>query len=199
MEFRLLLYRGRSFFSRDDVADVGDAQDAHSTMTSDGHLGRRRHPNGVRAYQPQEADLGRGLEGGTGDEGVDTFAEGESQSPGNAMRQLSQLGIISLGHIGEARAQSRIVGAVQGIVTGHTWQAEVISDEHEITRLEAGVEAAGCVCDDEDSGAQGTQDPHRERDLLHRVALVEMDSPVHHSDGSSRQAGNNQLARMPLH
>ena len=73
----------------------------------------------------------------------------------------------------------------------------MIADEHELTDLHVGAEAAGRVGEEEDLDARGAHGAHHrlERDGI--VGLVEMLASAQHDHRHTAELADDQLARVP--
>src|SRR5690606_14107426 len=83
-----------------DVGDGGDAQYADTGMARDDDGRYCRHADGVRAQRAQHPQLGRRLEAGPADEGIDAFPQRDVLVGGYRRRECAQVGVIGEGHIG---------------------------------------------------------------------------------------------------
>ncbi len=114
-------------------------------------------------------------------------------------RQGPQLSIIGRGHIGETRPDCLVVWPTQGIVTSHAGEIQVVADEHQVAGLVVGVQPAGGIGDDDRADAQRRHHADRQRDPVHRIALVEVGSSLQHEDGLSFQRADDQTTGMTGH
>jgi hypothetical protein len=73
----------------------------------------------------------------------------------------------------------------------------VIFDGHDVAHVKGRVDAAGRVGDDERLHAQAAHHAHGERHLLHGVAFVEVEAPLHGADGDASQLADHQAACVP--
>ena len=102
---------------------------AASTSGHDGHADE------VGAERAQHADLGRSLEGGAEPGGVHALAEVEAEPAGSLPRRSAQLGVVRVRHVRKARPEALVVRAHERRLP---LEVDVVGDEHELSRLEAG-------------------------------------------------------------
>src|SRR3954453_18985711 len=76
---RLLVRELLAAHALGEVRDRRDRGDAQPGVTGEDHLGNRRHPDRVRPQRAERADLGRGLEGGSGGGEIDALGEVDPQ------------------------------------------------------------------------------------------------------------------------
>jgi hypothetical protein len=78
----------------------------------------------------------------------------------------------------------------------HTYQAEVILDDHDISHLEVGVQATGSVRDDQKLDTHQAHHTDRKSDLVHRVALIVVESAAHANALNATNSSEHQLTSV---
>ena len=73
----------------------------------------------------------------------------------------------------------------------------MVGDHHQRPRPEAGVHAAGRICQDDDPGAQASEEEHRLDNEPGIVALVEVEPALEHDDRRSREIAEEQATDVP--
>ena len=74
----------------------------------------------------------------------------------------------------------------------------MVGDDHQVARAERGVDAARGVRYEQEADAQLLHDTDREGHLLHRVALIIVEPPLHGHDAAAFDLAENQPSAMPL-
>src|SRR3954447_14480506 len=98
-----------------EVGDRRDRDDAQPGVTSEDHLGNRRHPDRVRAKCAERADLRGGLEGRSGGGQIDALGEVDVQLVCGAVQEFPELRVIGVAHAQKARAELVVVGTGEWI------------------------------------------------------------------------------------
>lgn len=160
------------------------------------HFGDGRHARAIAAQTAQHRVFGRGFEIRAGHGRINAFPGADVVLPRDVQRPGAQTGVVRLRQIGEARAEAFVVGAAQRVVGQ---QVDVVAHDHEVAGTQVGIHAAGGIGDDEPFDAEPFQHPDRERDLLHRPALVPVKTAGHDHNRMPAEPAENQLARMALH
>ena len=70
----------------------------------------------------------------------------------------------------------------------------MVLDHHQVALGELRIHAAAGVADDEDVAAQRLHDAHRQRDLLERIAFVEVKSSFHGDDALAGEPSADEPA-----
>ena len=70
----------------------------------------------------------------------------------------------------------------------------MVLNEHQVTHLEAGVDAAGGIGHDQGRHTQLLHHPHGENDVGQCVTLIEMEAALHADDGLAAKAARHELA-----
>src|SRR5438093_285228 len=169
-----------------------DREDAHRRMPRDEHLGHRAHADGIRAPAPEHAQLRRRLEVRTGDGHVHALA----QILVDLMREPAELLGVGADHIRETRTERVVVRAAEW-VAGH--EVDVVADDHEVAGFVRRIQSPARVRKDDRLDPPRLEDAHRERDLLHVVALVVVQASLHDRDGLALEPADDELARVTQH
>src|ERR1700722_18766700 len=82
----------------------------------------------------------------------------------------------SLCHVGEAYAETVVVGADQRI---RSLKIDVGANQHQRALRVAEIDSSGGICENHGANAHAAEHADRKRDLLRGVALVEMDASLH--------------------
>ena len=106
---------------------------------------------------------------------------------------LAQRRRVRLRHIEEARKERRFIGCGKRV---SAQQVDVVFDEHEVTHAKVDVDAAGCVRDHELVRAERMHQDDGKRNLLGRVSLVGVQSPLHADDRSLSQRSDDETTCM---
>ena len=115
--------------------------------------------------------------------------------PGDLQRQRAEPGIVRRRHVGESRLARRH-RTDQRIPGG---QVQVVGDQHQRARLEAGPDAARGVGGHEDRHAQGGEDPRRQRRDVRRMPFVQVKAPALGHHRLSSQGPDHQFPAVALH
>ena len=75
----------------------------------------------------------------------------------------------------------------------------MVSQHHQVAHLEMRVTATAGVRYEQRLYTQFTEHPDRERHLLQRISLVEVETPLHGNHLLFAQLANNQLALVTFH
>ena len=113
---------------------------------------------------------------------------------GNLVCLLDESVVVSLVHIREART-GREVLAAQRVFRE---EVDVVGDNHQVADLELRVHAARSVAYEEGLYAQFVHHADRERNVLHRVALVVVEASLHRHDVLAAELAEDELARVAL-
>jgi hypothetical protein len=74
----------------------------------------------------------------------------------------------------------------------------MIGDHHQVADIEPRVHATCCILYEEGLDAQVIHHAYGEGDLLHRVALIEVEASLHGKDIHTAQLTEDELAAMSL-
>ena len=72
----------------------------------------------------------------------------------------------------------------------------MVGDDHQVANLEGGIHATCGIRYKEGLDAQFVHDANRERDFLHRVALVIVEAALHGHNVYAAQFAEDELARV---
>ena len=162
-------------------------------MNGDDHFGDGAHPDDIGTHAAQHAVLGAGLQVRAGDGDEDSLVSGDSQFERGLQRDCTEFAGVRLAHVRKSRAERVVVDASQRIVTH---EIDVVVDNDDVGQTEVRIHSASRVGHDERVGSEGLYHAHRKRDLLHRVAFIEMEAAFHRDDGHAAQLAADQLSRV---
>ena len=111
------------------------------------------------------------------------------------MQQTDQFLVINRADIREAHAQPVVIGADQG---RRDEGCILICDAHQRSGVEAGVESARRIGQNDRLDAHERHDADRQHDFLHRITLVKVDAAVHQDHGHGTDIAENVLALVSL-
>ena len=157
-------------------------------------LGNGAHADSVATEHAEHAILGRCLEGRALNTNVGAVHDADVLFLCNLVGQCNKLQVVRLMHVGEARSGGEVLAAQR--VLGE--EVDVVGDNHQLANLELGVHAAGGIADEERLDAQLIHHANGERHLLHRVALVEVETTLHGHDVLAAQTSEDELAGVAL-
>ena len=176
------------------VGDDRDAEGAYAAVVGHDDLRDGRHAYGVAAQRAVHPILCGRLEGWPLHTDVDTVLHLDAFLLGDLVSQCHESEVIGLVHIRESWSRGEVLSAQR--VLGE--EVDVVGDDHQVANLELRVHASGGVADEQRLDAQFVHHPHGEGDLLHRVALVVVESPLHGHDVHASQFAEDQFAGMAL-
>ena len=125
---------------------------------------------------------------------IDTLAQGNAFIMGNLTRFGHESGGIGMGHVEKSWAVVDIFAA-QRIFRKHI---DMVGDHHNVSDMEVGIGSAGSVADKEGLDAQLAEDADGVGDLLHGVALVVVEAPLHGYDVFASKRADEQAPSMSL-
>ena len=109
------------------------------------------------------------------------------------LRRRAQLRVVRVGHVGEAGPEALVVRADEGRLR---LEVEMVGDEHQLARLEAVVDSADSVREDERADAEQAEHADAEDDLGGRDALVEVGAATHDGDRNAAEGAEDEPARV---
>ena len=180
-----------------ETAEIGDDRDtegADATMVGHNHFGHSGHADGIATHDPIHLIFRRGLEGRTLYAHIHAMLNRDALLAGDIEGQLDQQRIISAVHVGKARTRGEVLTTKR--MLGE--EINVIGDDHQIADIELRVHAASGIRHKESLDAQFVHDTHGEGYLLHRVALVVMEAPLHGQNIHATQFAEDQFSAMSL-
>ena len=160
-------------------------------MSGHDDLGGGGHAHGVPAQGADGANLRRGLVLGAIAVEVDALPQGDVPLPGRLAGQVQQTAGIQVGGVGKADAEPGQILPPEGGLGEHL---DLVSDEHQVARLPAGVDTAGGVGDNEGVAAQQAQHPDGVGHRLVGVALIVVHPALHDGHPLSLQLPKHQAA-----
>ena len=165
-----------------------------TAMMGHDDLRNGRHAYGITAKGAVHPIFGWSLKCGTLHTDIHTLLHLDALFPGNLVGLIDQQGIVGLVHVGKTRTGGEVLSAQR--MLGE--EVDMVGDDHQVADLELRVHAAGSIGDEERLDAQLVHDTHREGDLLHRVALIEVEAALHGHDVHPAELSEDELAAMSL-
>ena len=153
------------------------------------------HAYSIAAKDPVHLILGRCLEGGSLYADIYTVGDAYLLLPGYGGGLLDEVHVIGLVHVGEARPCGEVLSAQRMLGK----EVDVVGDDHQVTYLEGGVHASGSIANEEGLYAQFVHDAHGEGHLLHGVAFVIVEAPLHGHDVHAAELAEDELAGVPFY
>ena len=153
-----------------------------------------RHTHGISTEEVVHLILGRSLEGGTLNADIHPVGDTDTLLLGDVGSQLDELAVIGLVHIGEAGTRGEILATERMLRE----EIDMVGDNHQVADLERRVHAPCRIRHEECLDAQFIHHPDREGHLLHRVALIEVETPLHRHDVDTPQLAENEFSAMSL-
>ena len=108
---------------------------------------------------------------------------------------VNQFLVIHIRHAWETRAVRHVRSPER--VAAH--KVDMVSQHHQVAYLEMRVAATAGVRYEQRLYTQFAEHPDRERHLLQRISLVEVETPLHGNHHLLAQLANNQLALVTFH
>ncbi len=180
-----------------EASQVGNHRDTEgldAAMVCHNHLGYGTHAHGVATQGVIHAVLGRCLEGRTLHTHIHTMLHGDVELVGNHVGLGDEVVVIGLVHIREARTRGEVLTAQRVLRE----EVDMVGDDHQVADLELRVHAACRIRYIECRNAQLVHHAHREGDLLHGVALIEVEASLHGENLHAAQLAEDEFAAMPL-
>ena len=158
-------------------------------MVSYDDLRNGRHTYCVATQQTIHLVFCGSLEGWSLYTHIDTIGDANLLLLGNVRSLLDQAEIIRLVHIRETRTCGEIL-TTQRVL----WEeVDMVGDNHQVANLEGRVHAASSIRYEERLDAQFVHHTDGECNLLHRVALVEVETSLHSQDVYTSQFAEDEL------
>ena len=178
-----------------EAAKVGD--DAHAkgfdaTVVCHYHLGHGAHADGIAADSTEHTVFGWRLKRGTLYAYVDTMQKPNAFFLGYGIGLGYQRMVVRLMHVGETRTRGHVL-STQGMLGK---EVDMVGDQHQVANLHLGVHASGGVTHKKGLDAQFVHYTHGKGHLLHGVAFIVVETPLHGKDVHAAQLAENQLAGM---
>ena len=162
-------------------------------MGGDDGLGHGGHTDRVGAEHARGADLGGRFKLRAGEIHIDTLAQRNVVRRCRFMGEGAQTRGVDGGHIGKAGAELLKVGAAEGT---EVEELDVIGEEHQLTHVPVGVDAAGGVGDEERLCAEQAHDAYGVSRLGHGVALVAVHPALHDRDAPAAERAEHEAPLM---
>lgn len=162
-------------------------------MGGDDGLGHGGHTDRVGTEHARGADLGGRFKLRAGEIHINALTQRNVVRLCRFMGEGAQTRGVNGGHIGEAGAELLKVGAAEGT---EVEELDVIGEEHQLTHVPVGVDAACGVGDEERLCAEQAHDAHGVSRLGHGVALVAVHPALHDRDAPAAEPVPN--TKRPL-
>ena len=179
--------------ARRQIADTGNAADAHSHVIGRDGFHHRGHAHRVHAKLMQQADLRRRFKGRSGELGIHALLQADVLLCSRFLNQVSQLQVIHVGHIRKTHAQLVDVRADQRI--GRP-QGNMVGQQHKIPCMEGRIDAAGRIGQKQDLRPHHLHQPGRKHHVGNRVALIIMHPSLHADHRDLSHIAENELSGM---
>ena len=172
-----------------------DAKGTDTTMVGYDDLWDGTHANGVATQDAIHLILGRRLEGWSLHTHINTILQTDLLFASYLTGQFDESWVVGFVHIGEARTRGEIL-ATQRML----WEeVDMIGDNHQVANLEARIHAASSVADEERFDAQLVHHTNREGDLLHRIALVVVETALHSHDVNTSEFSEDEFSTVAFY
>ena len=161
-------------------------------MACDDDFGHGAHTDSVTTRARPEGVLGRSFIRGTREANVHTFVDVYAELLSDGLRLRDEFAVIGARHIREAWAEHLDVGADERV--GEI--VDVVADDHQITYAEGLVDTTCGVGDEEVLDTEELHHADGEGDLLHGVAFVVVEAPLHAQHGHAREGTSDEIPLM---
>ena len=171
-------------------------------MLGDNDLGDSAHTNSISASSNKESTFSSRFKCGTANENICTFMNVSSNPKGiTSLENLgSEFNVIAITQRQKSRTKSLIIRALEGVQTSKARHINVIIENHDVSNLEALVQATSSVSGNEVRNSEDCEDSDRENSVFDIVALVRVQSANHANnwDLVVTNVANNELTCMTL-
>ena len=100
------------------------------------------------------------------------------------LRQIAQILVIYIGHVGETCAEFIQVGADERVFAG---EVDMIGNKHQVSGVKACVDSAGSIGENEHFYTDSGHYAHRQCDVFGIIALIAMKAAAHHHDALAKK------------
>ena len=178
-----------------EVSDNRYSEHTYTAMTGYDDLRNRAHADSVATDDMIETVLVRCLECWALYTDVHAMLHLDAPLLCYGVGKLNQLMVVSLMHVREPRT-GRVVLAVQRVL----WeQVDVVVDNHQVANLERLIHAARRIADEQRLYAELIHHTYRERNLLHGVAFVVVETAVHGENVLAAELSEDKLSGVSLY
>jgi len=172
-----------------------DAKGTDTTMVGYDDLWDGTHANGVATQDAIHLILGRRLEGWSLHTHINTILQTDLLFASYLTGQFDESWVVGFVHIGEARTRGEIL-ATQRML----WEeVDMIGDNHQVANLETRIHATSGIADKERLDAQLVHHTNREGDLLHRIALVVVETALHSHNVHSAKLAEDEFSTVAFY
>ena len=147
-------------------------------MPRDNRLRHGGHADRVRAKDARHADFGGRFVRRAVHPHIHALLQGDAEGFRRLTAFFHQLHVISVGHVGEARAEFGEVPACQRVMAGHV---DEVGEHHQAALREIQVDPARRIGDNERLHAKERHHAHRHGDILQVITLIIVEAPLHHA------------------
>ena len=161
-------------------------------MACDDDFGHGAHADGVTARARPVGVLSWGLIRGTREADVHTFVDVDAELLSDGLSLRDEFAVVRARHIREAWPEHLDVGADERV--GEV--VDVVADDHQIAYAEGLVDTTCGVGDEEVLDTEELHHTDREGDLLHGVAFVVVEAPLHAQHGYAREGTSDEIPLM---
>ena len=175
------------------IRQTTDTEHTHAERYCGERLGHHRHPDDRGAQTLQHPDLDGGLVGGAAHGGVDAVNGVDPQGVRSLDREIPDLAVVHLLGVDERRHPVRIPPCTE---RRHAHQVQVITQDHDGSRLDARLEPAHGCRQDHRRRAQLMGETRQQRRDVHTVALVVVDPTAEGRDRDAGEATETEGARV---
>ncbi len=165
-------------------------------MARHDHLRHRRHAYQVTAHDPEHPVFGRRFKRGPLQANVNALLQVNLIPDGDQLGLLPQFDAVNLAHIRKPRSQFIQVLPTQRVLGK---KVDMVCDHHQIADTIIGVQSPRRVRHEQVIHPKLLHHPHRERDLLHRVAFIIMKTPLQCQHLLPSQFADYQVIGMTIH
>ena len=176
------------------ISDNRDTKGTNATVVGHNHFWHSGHTNGIATHDAIHLIFCGRFEGWSLHTHIHTMLQRDTLLTGNVESHLDQQGIIGLMHIREAWTCGEVLSTKRMLRE----EIDMISDDHQVADIELGVHTSSGIRHEEGLDAQFVHHAYREGDLLHRVAFVEVEAPLHGQNINATQFAENQFTTMSL-
>src|SRR5579885_3648119 len=173
--------------ARRGVRHAGNPQDANAAVPRGDHFRNGGHADKIGANRAQIPYFRRRFVARPRQGCVNAFVHADAQAVPFAYRHFAEAPVVRDRQVRKTRAEPVIVRTAQRI---HALQIDLVLDRYEPALRELRLDAARRVRHDQRLYAHPREDAHRKRDLVDRVAFIQVYAPLHcgHGDFPNRAA-----------
>src|SRR5882724_3110390 len=175
------------------VGDAGDAKNAQTGMPCSQHLRHGGHPDKVRAESTEGMNLRRCFVVRACKSEINAFVKVERELFSFFPDEAAEFRVIRARHIREARAEAIFIRSDKGV---RALQVDVVANGDQGPFGITEIDPSSGVGENERLGAHPREHTNRKRNLLRRVAFVQMNTALHSRDRNAIHGSKDELSRM---